>query len=72
MERPALSRLLADIRAGRIDVVVVYKVDRLTRVCVRREQKSTRLASAFATIPSARRHLSDAGCQNLVCVAFWD
>src|SRR5207244_11045092 len=31
MERPALQRLLADIREGRIDVVVVYKVDRLTR-----------------------------------------
>ena len=31
MERPALHGLLADIRAGRIDVVVVYKVDRLTR-----------------------------------------
>ena len=31
MERPALQRLLADIEAGRIDVIVVYKVDRLTR-----------------------------------------
>jgi predicted site-specific integrase-resolvase len=31
MERPALQQLLADIQAGRIDVVVVYKVDRLTR-----------------------------------------
>ena len=31
MERPALQRLLADIAAERIDVVVVYKVDRLTR-----------------------------------------
>ena len=31
MERPALERLLEDVRAGRIDVVVVYKVDRLTR-----------------------------------------
>jgi site-specific DNA recombinase len=31
LERPALRRLLADIRAGRIDIVVVYKVDRLTR-----------------------------------------
>ena len=30
MERPALKQLLADIEAGRIDVVVVYKVDRLT------------------------------------------
>jgi len=31
MERPALQRLLADIAAGWIDIVVVYKVDRLTR-----------------------------------------
>jgi site-specific DNA recombinase len=31
MERPALQQLLADIAAGKIDVVVVYKVDRLTR-----------------------------------------
>jgi DNA invertase Pin-like site-specific DNA recombinase len=31
MERPALRKLLADIEAGGIDVVVVYKVDRLTR-----------------------------------------
>ena len=31
MERPGLQRLLADVRAGRIDVIVVYKVDRLTR-----------------------------------------
>ena len=31
LERPALQRLLADIAAGRVDVVVVYKVDRLTR-----------------------------------------
>jgi len=31
MERPALQRLLVDIRSGRVDIVVVYKVDRLTR-----------------------------------------
>jgi len=31
MERPALKRLMADIEAGEIDVVVVYKVDRFTR-----------------------------------------
>jgi len=31
MERPALRKLIADIEAGQIDVVVVYKVDRLTR-----------------------------------------
>jgi site-specific DNA recombinase len=31
MDRPALGRLLDDIKKGRIDIVVVYKVDRLTR-----------------------------------------
>ncbi len=31
IDRPALQRLLGDVRAGKIDVVVVYKVDRLTR-----------------------------------------
>lgn len=31
MERPALKQLLADIKAGKIDVVVVYKVDRISR-----------------------------------------
>ena len=31
LDRPALKRLLADIAAGQIDIVVVYKVDRLTR-----------------------------------------
>jgi DNA invertase Pin-like site-specific DNA recombinase len=31
MERPGLKQLLADVEAGKIDVIVVYKVDRLTR-----------------------------------------
>src|ERR1700722_2706680 len=31
MDRPALQKQLPDVEAGRIDVVVVYKVDRLTR-----------------------------------------
>jgi DNA invertase Pin-like site-specific DNA recombinase len=31
MDRPALQRLLGDVKAGRVDIVVVYKVDRLTR-----------------------------------------
>ncbi len=30
-ERPALKRLIADIEAGKVKVIVVYKVDRLTR-----------------------------------------
>src|ERR1700682_1801946 len=31
LDRPALQQLLADVRAGKVTIVVVYKVDRLTR-----------------------------------------
>ena len=31
MDRPALQELLGNVRGGKIDVIVVYKVDRLTR-----------------------------------------
>ena len=31
MERPAIKQLMDDVQAGRIDIIVVYKVDRLTR-----------------------------------------
>ncbi len=31
MDRPALQNLLSEVEAGRVDVVVVYKIDRLTR-----------------------------------------
>jgi DNA invertase Pin-like site-specific DNA recombinase len=31
MNRPGLKQLLADIQAGKIDIVVVYKIDRLSR-----------------------------------------
>ena len=31
MERPAVQRLMADVEAGRVDCIVVYKVDRLSR-----------------------------------------
>jgi DNA invertase Pin-like site-specific DNA recombinase len=34
MDRPALQRLLADIAAGRVNTIVVYKIDRLTRSLV--------------------------------------
>ena len=30
-DRPALQQLLADVQSGKVDVIVVYKVDRLTR-----------------------------------------
>jgi site-specific DNA recombinase len=31
LERPGLKRLLADIEAGKVDIIVLYKIDRLTR-----------------------------------------
>ena len=31
MQRPGLKRLLADVAAGRVDIILVYKIDRLTR-----------------------------------------
>jgi DNA invertase Pin-like site-specific DNA recombinase len=31
MDRPALQQLIADVKAGKVDIVVVYKIDRLTR-----------------------------------------
>src|SRR5258707_664893 len=31
LERPALKRLMQDVQAGRVDIVVIYKIDRLTR-----------------------------------------
>ena len=31
MDRPALQRLMADVEAGKVDSVIVYKVDRLSR-----------------------------------------
>src|SRR5450755_3928262 len=31
LDRPALQRLLADVGQGQVDIIVVYKVDRLTR-----------------------------------------
>ncbi|MCB2051358.1 MAG: recombinase family protein, partial [Novosphingobium sp.] len=31
LQRPALQQLLTDVAAGKVDIIVVYKVDRLTR-----------------------------------------
>ena len=42
MDRPALQRLLADIAAGRVDIVVVYKIDRLTRSLGQAKEPRTR------------------------------
>ena len=54
MERPALRILLDDVRAKRVDVVVVYKVDRLARSPISPSWSScsTRTASASSRSPS--------------------
>jgi DNA invertase Pin-like site-specific DNA recombinase len=31
MQRPGLDQLMAEVRAGKVDVIVIYKIDRLTR-----------------------------------------
>ena len=41
MERPALKRLMADIEAGKVDCIVVYKVDRLSRSLLDFDQTQT-------------------------------
>jgi len=45
MERPALQRVLADVRTGQVDVILVYKVDRLTRSLAYIEAESRRFGS---------------------------
>lgn len=65
MDRPALKRLIADVEAGRIDTIVVYKVDRLTRsltdfakiveVLDRRNASFVSVTQAFNTTTSMGR-----------------
>ena len=52
IERPALKRLMADIEAGKVDCIVVYKVDRLSRSLL----DFARLAAISS--PASRRALS--------------
>lgn len=53
LERPALQRLLKDIDAGRVQVVVVYTVKGLQRI-VPFDDKIMRMSSQSATIESGR------------------
>jgi DNA invertase Pin-like site-specific DNA recombinase len=65
LERPALKRLLADIEAGAVDIVVVYKIDRLSRslmdfaklveVFDRRNVTFVSITQAFSTTTSMGR-----------------
>ena len=64
MERPALKRLLADIAAGKVDVVVVYKIDRLTRALadfVRIVERFDRHEVSFVSVTQAFNTTSSMG-----------
>jgi len=53
MERPALKKLLQEIEAGRVDIIVVYKVDRLTRALSEWSNCSIRTKSRSSRSPSS-------------------
>jgi site-specific DNA recombinase len=52
IERPAFQRLLMDVGEGKIDVVVVYKVDRLTRGRYRTSPRSSRSSISGMSLSS--------------------
>ena len=60
IERPAFQRLLADIEAGKIDVVVVYKVDRLSRSLLDFAKLMERFGKAGASFVSVTQNFSTA------------
>jgi DNA invertase Pin-like site-specific DNA recombinase len=60
LERPALRRLLADIEAGKVDLVVVYKVDRLTRSLADFAKLVERLDAAGASFVSVTQQFNTA------------
>jgi DNA invertase Pin-like site-specific DNA recombinase len=60
IERPAFQRMLADIEAGKIDVVVVYKVDRLSRSLLDFAKVMERLNDAGASFVSVTQNFSTA------------
>ncbi|KAA0249827.1 MAG: recombinase family protein [Acidobacteria bacterium] len=60
IERPAFQRLLADVEAGKVDVVVVYKVDRLSRSLLDFARVMERFGAAGASFVSVTQNFSTA------------
>ncbi len=60
IDRPAFQRLLSDIDAGQIDVVVVYKVDRLSRSLLDFAKLMERFSAAGASFVSVTQNFSTA------------
>jgi site-specific DNA recombinase len=59
-DRPAFQRLMADIDAGKVDVIVVYKVDRLSRSLLDFVKVMERLGTAGASFVSVTQNFSTA------------
>ena len=53
LDRPGLTRLLADVHAGKIDVIVVYKIDRLTRSLSDFVRVMERVPASFVSVTQA-------------------
>lgn len=60
LDRPAFKRLLADVDAGKVDVVVVYKVDRLSRSLLDFARVMERFDKAGASFVSVTQNFSTA------------
>lgn len=60
LERPAFARLMQDVEAGKIDVVVVYKVDRLSRSLLDFAKVMDRFNRAGAAFVSVTQNFSTA------------
>lgn len=60
IDRPAFQRLLADIDAGKVDVVLVYKVDRLSRSLLDFVRVMERFHAAGTSFVSVTQHFSTA------------
>ena len=58
LERPALQQMLTDIEAGRIDMVVVYKLDRLSRGMVHFARLMEMFERHHVTLVSVTQHLN--------------
>jgi DNA invertase Pin-like site-specific DNA recombinase len=60
LERPAFRQLMADVEAGRVDVVLVYKVDRLSRSLLDFAKVMDQLNQAGAAFVSVTQNFSTA------------
>ncbi len=60
IDRPAFTRLLADVDAGKVDIVVVYKVDRLSRSLLDFAKLMDRFTKAKAAFVSVTQNFSTA------------